>query len=67
LTSEGRAVVEKFDQELIDRGLNPGTTADFTASSIMVSYLDGYHDYKTKLEINKRVFWLKFPGMRILK
>lgn len=49
LTSEGRAVVEKFDQELIDRGLNPGTTADFTASSIMVSYLDGYHDYKTKL------------------
>ncbi|AXV39340.1 triphosphoribosyl-dephospho-CoA synthase [Methanobacterium sp. BAmetb5] len=49
LTSEGRAGVEKFDQELIDRGLNPGTTADFTASSIMVSYLDGYHDYKTKL------------------
>jgi triphosphoribosyl-dephospho-CoA synthase len=49
LTSEGRAGVEKFDQELIDHGLNPGTTADFTASSIMVSYLDGYHDYKTKL------------------
>jgi triphosphoribosyl-dephospho-CoA synthase len=49
LTSKGKALVEKFDQDLIKRDLNPGTTADFTASSIMVSYLDGYHDYKTKL------------------
>jgi len=42
--------VEKFDQELIDNGLNPGTTADFTASSIMVAYLDSYSDYKARLQ-----------------
>lgn len=50
LTSEGISLVEKFDQELISNGLNPGTTADFTASSIMVAYLDGYNDYKAKLQ-----------------
>jgi triphosphoribosyl-dephospho-CoA synthase len=47
LTRKGISTVEKFDQELIDNGLNPGTTADFTASSIMVAYLDGYNDYKS--------------------
>jgi triphosphoribosyl-dephospho-CoA synthase len=50
LASRGTSLVEKFDQELIDNGLNPGTTADFTASSIMVAYLDGYNDYKAKLQ-----------------
>jgi triphosphoribosyl-dephospho-CoA synthase len=49
LTTEGRYLVEKFDQELITSGLNPGTTADFTASSIMVAYLDGYREYKARL------------------
>jgi triphosphoribosyl-dephospho-CoA synthase len=34
---------------LIKNGLNPGTTADFTASSIMVAYLNSYNDYKNKL------------------
>jgi triphosphoribosyl-dephospho-CoA synthase len=50
LTSRAVSLVEKFDHELIDNGLNPGTTADFTASSIMVAYLDGYSDYKAKLQ-----------------
>ncbi|MFA0834339.1 MAG: triphosphoribosyl-dephospho-CoA synthase [Methanobacterium formicicum] len=50
LTSRGVSQMEKFDQELIDNGLNPGTTADFTASSIMVAYLDDYSDYKAKLQ-----------------
>jgi len=49
LTSKGRSMVEKFDHELISSGLNPGTTADFTASSIMVAYLDGYREYTAKL------------------
>lgn len=48
LTSNGLKLVEKFDQEMIKNDLNPGTTADFTASSIMVAYLDGYDDYKSK-------------------
>ncbi|MBI5460428.1 triphosphoribosyl-dephospho-CoA synthase [Methanobacterium sp.] len=49
LTMKGISMVEKFDQELISNGLNPGTTADFTASSIMVAFLEGYNDYKAKL------------------
>jgi len=48
LTNNGLKLVEKFDQEMIKNDLNPGTTADFTASSIMVAYLDGYDDYKSK-------------------
>ena len=49
LTRKGTSIVGKFDQELIKGGLNPGTTADFTASSIMVAYLDGYGEYKAKV------------------
>ena len=49
LTRKGTSIVGKFDQELIKGGLNPGTTADFTASSIMVAYLDGYREYKAKV------------------
>lgn len=49
LTRRGTSLVGKFDQELIKDGLNPGTTADFTASSIMVAYLDGYREYTAKL------------------
>lgn len=48
LTSNGLKLVEKFDQELIENDLNPGTTADFTASSIMIAYLDVYGNYKSK-------------------
>ena len=49
LTQKGISLLEKFDQQLMSNGLNPGTTADFTASSIMVAYLEGYNNYKTKL------------------
>ncbi|BDZ71158.1 triphosphoribosyl-dephospho-CoA synthase [Methanobacterium petrolearium] len=49
LTDKGQQLLKKFDQYLIDNGLNPGTTADFTASSIMVAYLDSYDDYNNKL------------------
>jgi triphosphoribosyl-dephospho-CoA synthase len=41
LTAEGRKLVAKFDEELRGRGINPGTTADLTASSLMVAILDG--------------------------
>ena len=46
LSKKGQSLLEKFDIELMENGLNPGTTADFTASSIMVSYLDQYSDYR---------------------
>jgi len=34
--------LEEFDDYLFENKLNPGTTADLTASSIMVSYLSDY-------------------------
>jgi triphosphoribosyl-dephospho-CoA synthase len=46
LTQEGISKLVEFDQQLIQNKLNPGTTADLTASSIMVAYLDHYRDYK---------------------
>lgn len=49
LTNKGQQLMEKFDHELIENGLNPGTTADFTASSIMIAYLNSYDDYKSKI------------------
>ncbi|NYB52310.1 MAG: triphosphoribosyl-dephospho-CoA synthase [Methanobacteriaceae archaeon] len=48
LTKHGKLLLEKFDQEMIKNGLNPGTTADFTASSIMMAYLKNLSDYKIK-------------------
>jgi triphosphoribosyl-dephospho-CoA synthase len=48
LTPEGISKLVEFDQQLILNKLNPGTTADLTASSIMVAYLDLYNDYKSK-------------------
>lgn len=50
LTKNGQKLLEKFDRELIKKGLNPGTTADFTASSIMIAYLDSYEDYHKKVQ-----------------
>ncbi len=44
LTDKGRDMLNKFDQDLIEKNLNPGTTADLTASSIMVALLDEYDD-----------------------
>jgi triphosphoribosyl-dephospho-CoA synthase len=48
-TKKGQHLLEKFDHELINNDLNPGTTADFTASSIMIAYLHSYNDYKSKI------------------
>ncbi len=44
LTQEGRDKLYHFDAELVEKGLNPGTTADLTASSIMAAYLADYDD-----------------------
>lgn len=44
LTQEGRDKLDQFDEELVEKGLNPGTTADLTASSIMAAYLADYKD-----------------------
>jgi triphosphoribosyl-dephospho-CoA synthase len=41
LTSAGRALVAKFDRKLRRKDINPGTTADLTASSLMLAILDG--------------------------
>ncbi len=41
LTSSGRALIIKFDEELRKKRINPGTTADLTASSLMIAILDG--------------------------
>ena len=46
LTENGKKLLEQFDQRLIENDLNPGTTADFTASSIMINYLNNYKEYK---------------------
>ena len=49
LTENGRKLLEQFDQRLIENDLNPGTTADFTASSIMINYLNNYKEYRFKV------------------
>ncbi|MEG3224925.1 MAG: ATP--dephospho-CoA triphosphoribosyl transferase CitG [Methanobacteriales archaeon Met13] len=46
LTRKGRKKIQEFDQELLSGKLNPGTTADLTASSIMTSYLADYDHYQ---------------------
>lgn len=40
LTRDGKSLVEEFDQELMVKNCNPGTTADLTASSLMIALLD---------------------------
>ncbi len=42
LKDEGYSLLEDFDQKLMSENLNPGTTADLTASSIMVSFLEEF-------------------------
>ncbi|MGC9516736.1 MAG: triphosphoribosyl-dephospho-CoA synthase [Methanomicrobiales archaeon] len=42
LTDKGVSMLNSFDQELIKNKLNPGTTADLTASSIMVALIGEY-------------------------
>ena len=41
LTAEGRRAIREFDRQLRRRGINPGTSADLTCSSLMLSILDG--------------------------
>lgn len=40
LTEEGRSLLLKFDQDLMNKKYNPGTTADLTASSLMLALLE---------------------------
>lgn len=40
LTREGRSLLIKFDQDLMSHKYNPGTTADLTASSLMIALLE---------------------------
>lgn len=40
LTEEGKYLLEEFDHELMHKKRNPGTTADLTASSLMIALLD---------------------------
>jgi triphosphoribosyl-dephospho-CoA synthase len=46
LNQDSISKLVEFDKQLIKNNLNPGTTADLTASSIMVAYLDQYKNYK---------------------
>ena len=46
ILTDGLGLVEKFDDKLVKNKLNPGTTADLTASSIMVALLDEFRDFK---------------------
>lgn len=41
LTTKGRKLVARFDRELKEKDINPGTAADLTASSWMLTILDG--------------------------
>lgn len=41
LTAEGRELIARFDGELRKKQINPGTAADLTASSLMLSILGG--------------------------
>lgn len=43
LTDNGMEMLIDFDKDLIKKDLNPGTTADLTASSVMVALLDEYN------------------------
>lgn len=42
LTPDGENALRTFDKELSSNNLNPGTTADITAASIMVAFLSDY-------------------------
>jgi triphosphoribosyl-dephospho-CoA synthase len=36
-----RREMEEFDEELISKGLNPGSTADIIAAALFISILEG--------------------------
>ncbi len=46
ILANGLGLVEKFDDKLVKNKLNPGTTADLTASSIMVALLNEFGDLR---------------------
>lgn len=41
LTKTGGVLIAKFDEELREKNINPGTTADLISSSLMLAILDG--------------------------
>jgi triphosphoribosyl-dephospho-CoA synthase len=45
LSKKGQQVLYQFEEKLLSNNWNPGTTADLTASSIMVYYLGEYGKY----------------------
>lgn len=44
LTDNGKELIDKYDTDLVKKEFNPGTTADLTASSVMVALLDEFKD-----------------------
>lgn len=42
LNPQGELLLREFDKQLLRNKLNPGTTADITAASIMVAYIDEF-------------------------
>lgn len=40
-TKTGRVLITEFDEELREKNINPGTTADLISSSLMLAILDG--------------------------
>lgn len=42
LNPQGELLLREFDKQLLRNKLNPGTTADITAASIMVAFLDEF-------------------------
>lgn len=44
LTDKGKELIDAYDKDLIKKEFNPGTTADLTASSVMVALIDEYKD-----------------------
>ncbi|MGB9936827.1 MAG: triphosphoribosyl-dephospho-CoA synthase [Methanobacterium sp.] len=42
LNAQGELLIRQFDQQLLKNKFNPGTTADITAASIMVAFLDEF-------------------------
>lgn len=42
LNPQGELLIRQFDSQLLKNKFNPGTTADITAASIMVAYIDEF-------------------------
>lgn len=44
LTDKGKELIDAYDKDLVKKDFNPGTTADLTASSVMVALLNEFKD-----------------------